>query len=87
MQMRALSLFAPSAVRLLLFILVCIPSNCFAEKMQGEMSVWDLIWYEGATNYPQRWWHGIGPLAGLFVWVLFFIMLVWYLLRLLRSKR
>jgi len=49
------------AAALLLF-LMAIPGRCLAvSHLGGKMSWWELLWWEGATDYPTRWWHGLAP--------------------------
>jgi hypothetical protein len=53
----------------------------------GEMSAWELFWWNGGSDYPSRWWHGLGPSASMGASVAFAIIVSWYLLRRLFAKR
>ena len=48
------------AVALLLF-LTAISSRCLAVYQSGKMSWWELLWWEGSSDYPPQWWHGLAP--------------------------
>lgn len=78
--------FACSVIWLALIILAVSPLHCYASQISGDMSVWDLFWWTGGSDYPSQWWHGLGPLVALFAVVVISIIVGWYLLRRLLMK-
>jgi len=61
--------------------------HCLAAKMTGDMTVWELLWWTGGSDYPRQWWHGFGPCAVIFLFVFFSLAIPWYLFRRLTRGR
>jgi len=53
--------FARHRAAALLLFLMAIPGRCLAVYQSGKMSWWELLWWEGASDYPAKWWHGLAP--------------------------
>lgn len=74
------------AIAFIFLLSACVPLQCLAGAISGEMNAWELFWWTGGTDYPRRWWHGLGPAASMGATIAGFIVVSWYLLSRLRRR-